>query len=463
MTDAGGQRSQNIEKNNARQENDILYNSIVEDWFFDTWKKNYKGKINRQKIEIIINSECNLGCNYCYYFRNEDHLFPKELRNSEVILKNVEKILDWIIKKEFYPKGIDLFSGDLFAQELGFQVLELFYKKFKDKPNYKNTFYVMVPTNFTFILDKDLAKRVQDIVDRLRKIGIRIGLSASFDGKYMEENRPFRKDLDFKLSNMERDDDYYDRAFKFIKKNSFGLHPMVYSKNIDKWKKNFQWFQRMMKKHGISWNRIYLLEVRNQEWTKEDIQHLYDFVKFLIHWTNAKFGNDRIGLIEFLTNGEKGFNILSSIAGRNGRGISCSVQNTFFVRAADLSIPGCHRLSYKNLLSGYMEEESGEITGKIKTKNAEFGISTIFYNYKNSPYCSTCDIKNICIGGCLGSQYESMNDPFIPIPTVCAAEHAKVRAIVEGWTEIGVFNDIMSSMGLDEDQKREVMDIKKSI
>ena len=57
----------------------------------------------------------------------------------------------------------------------------------------------------------------------------------------MEDNRPFIRQLDIPI-NVIRDDAYYDKVFAFIKKHGSGIHPMLYSKGMDKWIKNFDWF-----------------------------------------------------------------------------------------------------------------------------------------------------------------------------------------------------------------------------
>jgi radical SAM protein with 4Fe4S-binding SPASM domain len=168
-------------------------------------------------------------------------------------------------------------------------------------------------------------------------------------------------------------------------------------------------------------------------------------------------------LLRFLTGGQNGFNLLNSSTGGNGRGISCSLQSSFAIRAADLTIPPCHRLSYDNFNTAYMEEEDGKLTGKLVPLNAEFAISMKTYNYKDSPFCDTCDIQESCIGGCLGSQYETMKDPLLPIPTVCVLEHAKVKAIVEGWINLNVFEEMVSSGRLTKQQVKEHMEIYNEI
>jgi hypothetical protein len=50
----------------------------------------------------------------------------------------------------------------------------------------------MIPTNFTWISIEHKEKYVDEIIERFEKIGIRVGLSISFDGLFEQENRPLK-------------------------------------------------------------------------------------------------------------------------------------------------------------------------------------------------------------------------------------------------------------------------------
>ncbi|GAH24385.1 unnamed protein product, partial [marine sediment metagenome] len=185
---------------------------------------------------------------------------------------------------------------------------------------------IIIPTNFTFILDKEVTEKIENLIVRSRKIGISIHLSASIDGKYCEANRPFRAGG----INI-RDDDYYDKVFAFVKKWGFSFHPMLYSGYIGSWQNNFLWFQEMLKKYDIPWFNIYLLEIRNKEWSKDDILKFEEFIKFLIRWTFLVLCRGSVEeFMHFIF--KRGFNILESPLATTGRGIGCSIQSTLHVR-----------------------------------------------------------------------------------------------------------------------------------
>jgi hypothetical protein len=106
----------------------------------------------------------------------------------------------------------------------------------------------------------------------------------------MENNRPYGKQLDL-LNNDFRDDEYYDKVFKFAKEFNFGFHPMIYSNNIEKWIDNFNWFQEQFKNYDLPWPNIYLLQVRNKEWDEKSNLEFYNFIRYLIKWSWEKINN----------------------------------------------------------------------------------------------------------------------------------------------------------------------------
>ncbi|GAI76974.1 unnamed protein product, partial [marine sediment metagenome] len=203
-------------------------------------------------------------------FGNE--LYPPELQDDKRVLANLQILLAWLVDRKLTPK-LELFSGDPFSLQAVSMILDKF-ENAESKPK-----SIVIPTNYTFILSKALTEKIESLVERSRRLGIPIFLSASIDGRYCEANRPFRSG-----KSDPRDDGYYDRVFAFNKKWGFSFHPMIYSDRIDSWQNNFLWFQEMLKKHDIPWSNIYLLEVRNKEWSRDNILGFEEFIKFLIRW-----------------------------------------------------------------------------------------------------------------------------------------------------------------------------------
>lgn len=418
------------------EENNILFNDFLKNYFFDDFISEHPAK----QIELILLPECNLKCKYCYVNKYYHETYQNyDFENSK---NNLIKILNYYEDNHF-KCNLDIFSGELLAQKDGYKFLDIIYNFFKDK-QYKPC-NISIPTNYTFILSDEYTKKVQNIIDNFHNIGINLYLSASFDGKYMEQNRPFRKDLDISLMK-DRDDDYYNKVFEFNSKNDFGFHPMVYNEGIEKWIDNFNWFQDMFKKFDIDWYNIYLLQVRNTGWTKKQNQELYKFLRFLIDFTYDKFDNKKDFINFILT---KGYNILSAPFYKIDRGLPCAIQSSLPIRINDMKMFPCHRLMYPDLEIGQLVFNQEQL---IKTKNAELGLTIYGVNNNYFPICNKCPVRNLCSKGCLGSQFEVNNDLFTPIPSVCNNYYYLLKALVDGYESKKVLDDILNIVNCKEKQ-----------
>ena len=419
-----------------QEENNKLMESFLEKTFFKGYKDpSTKETENFRGLELFFNDKCNLSCKYCYLQKFGSELYPKDIQDSGNILKNLEMFLDWMIENEYAPHHIELFSGEVFIQESAWTAMDMILKKFSDKSLKRRPEGLIVPTNFTFLLSDDLTKRVEDLLQRSRDVGLPIGLSASFDGKYCEANRPFKNGKEI------RDDDYYDKAFQFAKKWGTGFHPMVYSEHVSDWKQNWLWFQKNFQKHQLSWRNIYLLEVRNVEWSEQQIRDFGEFMEFLIKWTyQYPCGGDKEFYLKFLFEG--GFNILRNPLTTIGRGIGCSIQSALVLRLGDMSLVPCHRTSYSPMNFGRFKVEDGKVTG-VEAKNIDLMTSIYSFDASTQPYCEQCLLKSVCSFGCLGSQLEVTGDMFAPIPTVCQLEHVKMGAMIKAYRDLGILDDVL--------------------
>lgn len=423
-----------------QKQNDELLTSFLERTFFAAWKNDKDPRYeNFRRIELQINAKCNQRCKYCYYAKFSKELYPEEISAPKDVLSNLSILLDWLIENGYAP-GIDFFSGEPLYQKVGLDALRMILDKFvliERKPE-----CIVVPTNYTFLLSKRLTNKVEDLLEDSRDIAMPIILSASFDGKYCEENRPLRRPP---LLGDRRGEKFYNKCFAFGKKYRFGFHPMVYSDLIENWITNFLWFQAKFEEFEIPFSNIYLLEVRNAEWSEEQIGDYMRFITFLIKWTFTNpCKKDINNYLNFLFKG-RGYNILSNCLTTVGRGLGCSLQSCLYVRLGDLAIVPCHRQSYEQFLLGRFKVENNKVAG-IEALDPELAIAEVTFDFKTQPQCEQCLIKNVCQGQCLGAMYEVTGDLFSPIPTVCLLERAKIIAMIKAYQDLKIFGAILGSI-----------------
>lgn len=423
-----------------KEENERGFNAFYQNYWL---KQISEGK---KDIEIIISPACNLKCKYCYFQKHQKDLYPDDLIDNKLILENCLKIARWGIKNNF--KGeLSLFSGEILAQQVGYDLLNALYELYSVTDIHPHM--IMIPTNFTFICDDKLTKKVEDIIEKFKSIDIFLCLSASFDGKYLEENRPYVKDLDIPIKLI-RDDIYYDKVFTFCKKYDYGFHPMIAAKGIEKWCDNFDWFIQQMKAHDIEENFLYLLEVRDGDWHAQDY---IEYEKLLRHiyyhlWDEAQ--HNKKDMIDIIMS-DYSFNLLRSFSPRKN-GISCSIQNQLHIRASDLKFVACHRTAYPELeIATLKTDQNGEITNElIDVKHSELGYVIPQLKTSLLPGCIHCSISKICSGGCFGSQYETCKELFSPIPNICLLFHIKIKVLINLFKETGIFDGILNELNKEQ-------------
>lgn len=418
-----------------QEENDKFMENFIGRTFIEGYRTRFP---NWDRLELMLDTSCTLGCKYCYYNnpKHDKYLYPVRLKKPEEYVKNAKMLFEWLYhEKGVVPRGIDIFGGEVTVKPEFYGILDAIEEVFGRNAR---KISVVIPSNYTFLLSKKWTETLEDYLNNSK---INIFLSASIDGKYLEQlQRPL-------MGNPKidpRDDEYYDRLFEFNKKYGFGFHPMIYSSGIHLWKKNFLWFQRMFDKFKIPWWGIYLLEVRNPEWTREQIRTFGDFIEFIVKWTFKNRLDEDVKKYVHFTYKLKGYNILNPFGG-TGRGLGCSIQAMLYVRLSDLAIVPCHRTSYDEFVYGRFKVENGKIVG-VKAKNIELLSSIYSFTAEHQPYCEQCTIKEVCSHGCLGAQYEFTGDLFTPIPTVCALEHEKIRRLIKATKDIGAYEYIISEL-----------------
>ena len=429
-----------------KQNNEVCKN-LLNKTFFNSWSSNGLTISNYDELEFVVNGKCDQGCKYCYLTKFGNQLYPIELsNNNEIILKHCDMVLDWLYKRKMKP-NISLFLGEVLTQDIGHILLNKIID-FYIKSNKKDK--MIIASNMNFIHNQKYYDSFITIYNKALEHGIKIIISASIDGLYCDIHRPLK-------SGLVRNEEYYNKIFEFAKKYDAKFHPMLYDESMEYWIDNFLWFQKKFDEYDISWDSLYLLEVRNDGWTDKQLQHYSNFLIFLIDWVNEKAKLIDKNLIEFIL--EKNtfniFNMFSSI----GRGIGCSIQSSVQLRLADLTTHACHRLMYKPFSLWKFIDNGKEIID-IESLNLEMQIAIQSAVSNNFPYCEQCFIKSLCSCGCLGSQQETIGDLFTPIPSVCNMFHKKTSTILNKFKEMNIIKNLIEA-NIDPDKKNTIMNYFK--
>ena len=77
------------------------------------------------------------------------------------------------------------------------------------------------------------------------------------------------------------------------------------------------------------------------------------------------------------------------------------------------------------------------------------------------PHCINCPINSLCIGGCLGAQYEVTGSMFIPIPTVCKVNLTLVKTIIDFFVTHDIYDDLLTRMSFNNDKYKQIKYIKE--
>lgn len=428
---------------NYEEQNFELINSFLDMQFFNSNKP--------ITIELFITADCNLNCSYCYLQEQKEGLYPKELRDMKNIVKNTERFFDFLNTKkcEVY---LNIFSGEFFNLMEDIKILNIIYDYIINPNSTSKILAIIIPSNMSFIQDSNSTYWVQTQIHRFREIGVPIIISASIDGKYLEsKNRQFNAKI---LDN--RDDEYYHNLFYFIKKNKFGLHPMVASKGIENWIDNYKWFMKMCEKYEL--RPPMMLEVRDDNWRDEDISNLIKLLDYEIDYEFENIHNSDIkGFMKRVFIKPKNeYDNISLLYRGNHNTISCMIQNALYIRMGDLAIVPCHRLSYDSFNYGKIVFKNN--SPQIEPGNIPMMLQIYSMNASLSPKCENCEIRNFCIKGCLGSQYEISSEPFIPNETVCKMYKNKIRFLLHKYHKMGIIEEFLNIEGM-QDIKIEIANI----
>jgi radical SAM protein with 4Fe4S-binding SPASM domain len=401
---------------------------------------NFVGKTTVYNLETSTSTYIanNICVHNCYYANYGKDLFQGKMPKKNNILTNIDKMMNFIYKNNMFV-DIELFAGECFMLPYIWDVLNIIHKYLKKMPLEKRSESIMIPTNMSILKDgnEDKYKKYLKFVDKFEKIGVKFLISASVDGPFMDYiNRPqLNKD------NRKYNGGFYKRLKNEMYNKRIGIHPMIHNGNIDYWIDNLLWF---LNTSNEKLPGVYLLEVRNAQWSEEEALSLHYFLRSIPNLLFKKVG---FSLNEFdrAFKALNGFNILYSPFVQIGRGMGCSLQSGMHIQVDSLKFSPCHRTSYDNFVTCQFEfNKDGSYD--LKSKNIETFIAEQATDTRTLTPCSTCPINELCTGPCLGASYEAVGDMFIIPPTLCRMFYLKYSGILLGLRDVGYLDRFLNSL-----------------
>ena len=425
------------------QENDHLLKVLLTERFFKPWLEPHNKDFKLQeslwsesKLELYLTSTCNQKCEYCYLI-NHPELYPAEYNNKELILKNLKIFLDWIIESDFIIPEIELYSGEIWHSSFGLEVLDIILESLQKRVYCE---YFMIPSNVSFLRNKTQTYLIQQRIDRFKELHSLLQFSISVDGKVIEDmTRPTVNPTDTK------NDDFYEAMFLFAKHNNYYFHPMVSAYSIEYWIENYKWWMSQCEKYDIYQNSaLMMLEVRNDDWTKEKIEKYKEFLDYLFEeeyqkaHKNIALMADNMYNLSCRNNTQNSYVPYIFVEAATIQG--CTVTDHLTVRLGDLAIAPCHRLAYNKFLYGHFTVKDGKIDD-IVSNNPQMAIRILYSNHQLCTLgCDSCIYSTICLRGCYGSQYETTNDPFFVMESVCNFFKEKYNHIIQLHEQYGLID-----------------------
>lgn len=478
-------QSANFIKDETKLINDYM------DLIFDIplGKTGYKKSSIFGSIELIIDPQCSQSCDYCYISNFGKELYPKEIRASkEDTLKNIDKLLHYYCEeKKFFFPDYEIFSGDIiFFDNYFFEILDIMYKylskiynklpelyldrevKYENKIR-KYGILIIVPFNSCFIDNENYCEKIYDYKEKFFDIGVNLAFSWSHDGYYAVQSREKRT----------LTDDFYKKAFSFIDKTESGIHPMLSAENIDTAIENYEWWKEASKKYlPDRFKRGDIipmtLEVRNNNWTDDKLEKFCEYLEYRYNDTfNALdkdtdkmaklfFCGDRNGIEEkaFISD-EYDVLKLTIMDLDQQKTSSCAIGNQIMWRTSDLALVPCHRTCYPQFIGGFLRCE--EDNYYIEPYNVSGYIAIKHSNWKMMPVCVTCWAKDYCIKGCLGSQFETSGEIFLPNRPTCKLEKIKISCLLKLLIETNVLQTAIQKGYLDEYKSQTLINIAEGL
>lgn len=418
-------------------QNKQLANDVLERNFY----KSFRTRGGPRKIELFLTGACKANCDYCYLKKYQKDLYPLNLHNPDQIIHNLQLVLDWYIENEFVCM-LDIFSAEWLTSPIADRVFDCFYETFSKVEPSKRPPDILLADNMQFLKDATLTAKVKANFNKIKSLGINVGISASIDGKYCDYGRT------------ENDDEFYIKLKEFLLEYKGLVHPMVSADNVKYWIDNYAWWRANFPDSMC--RDIMSLEVRNGDWNEDSIQDLIRFCDFLIDYKFEEFNYDKTKMLKYIfhvfdDNDDDDIKMLTSsynIIGiqntetiTNEDHIGCSSYGTLPIRLGDLSVAPCHRLYYPELEIGKFNVQNDKI---IDFNPTNVSLLIMMCHLKRSciPHCERCNFNEICVGHCLGASYEAYGNMLVPQMEVCKMYTAKNTFLLYKYYTMGLFDNI---------------------
>lgn len=409
-----------------KEQNKILANDFLERNFYKSYRSGEK------KLEIFLFGQCSANCKYCYIKKHGHDLYPLDISDKNLIIKNTQKILNWYVKNQFRC-NIDLFSGDWINTPYAEQIFDMFYNTFKET-RYKPK-QISIPDNMQFLNNEEKIQLVEFNIERFQKIDIFLSFSASVDGLYCEYDRT------------PATEEFYIKLRDFLIKHNYRPHPMISSNNIDQWISNYQWWRNNFPDEIVS--SLMTLEVRDNTWTNDKIQSLIQYCDFLVDYKFKEYNQDKFLLLkqifkipdenfEWAPYDILGFPLY--IIKKEDKVPCTNSGQCLAIRAGDLSSAMCHRLFYKELSFGHFNADEDSLID-FEPTNVTLLIVSKKLHRTCLPYCEECKFVGFCAGPCHGASYEDLGNPYVPDKEVCNLYKAKYSFLIYKYYTLGLFDE----------------------
>lgn len=420
-------------------------------------------------VEFIISSACDQKCEYCYLQKHGEKMNYRRANNKEDILRNLPIFLDYLDEINFEYVDYDIYSGEFFQLPYWEEVLEIFYNH---QLKIKKQRYTTIPTNYSFIADDELTKRVEYWIEKMKECNAPLHLSCSIDGPEKTDNktRPNHKGII-------KDEIFYKKVFKFLSKHNYACHPMISKYFLSNYKENYDFFLNNTLEYNVlfyqedgssSYNLPMMLEVRDSdEWDEESLKNYKDFLKYVAYQDLEKiYHNDKRGFAirmfdDFsdsyvnLTGYKRTQPYILAYPYLCGNKISCSIQHQFVCRIGDLTMAPCHRTYYSQFEYGSfkLNEEKTKIIG-VEGKNPFLAFKIAKLNPTRSTLkCGGCKLRAFCLQGCIGSAFENTTELFANQDNVCKMFDVKYTTIHEIAEELGLYDIILNEPLIPQERK----------